>query len=258
MNLSSNPELCFRVVNFSNNLEYVVSKYADLLQKGPIMISNHLSETLANNGPVAQDAIRFNRGQMIYSQGSPTKAVYRIETGLLRLVKVTPKGRVITVRHLLPGDYFGEEALDHEYYCYGVEALTRTLVTPLELDVLQSEEADSSGILVMLKNIGEQLRRAMQYSYNLQAGELKQRVVRYLLELADTPLGGEDGDNFLFVKATHELIAEGTASTRESVSKVITELREAGLIESGYRQITLKCSKGLHQLLTPARGEDTV
>jgi CRP/FNR family transcriptional regulator, LitR-dependent transcriptional activator len=216
------------------------------------MISNHLSETLADHGPIAQDAVRFNRGQMIYSQGSPTKTVYRIETGLLRLVKVTPKGRVITVRHLLPGDYFGEEALDHEFYCYGVEALTRTLVIPLELDVLQAQDSDLGEILLMLQNISEQLRRAMQYSYNLQAGELKQRVVRYLLELADTPLGGEDADNLLFVKATHELIAEGTASTRESVSKVITELREAGLVESGYRQITLKCSEGLNKLLVPS------
>jgi CRP-like cAMP-binding protein len=41
------------------------------------------------------------------------------------------------------------------------------------------------------------------------------------------------------ISATHELIAEGTASTRESVSKIITELRSEGLIESGYRSIVL-------------------
>ena len=43
----------------------------------------------------------------------------------------------------------------------------------------------------------------------------------------------------MVVSATHELIAEGTASTRESVSKIITELRSEGLIESGYRSIVL-------------------
>jgi hypothetical protein len=41
------------------------------------------------------------------------------------------------------------------------------------------------------------------------------------------------------ISATHELVAEGTASTRESVSKIITELRAEGLIASGYRSITL-------------------
>ena len=47
------------------------------------------------------------------------------------------------------------------------------------------------------------------------------------------------------VLATHELIAEGTASTRESVSKIITELRAEGLIESGYRSVVLISIKEL-------------
>jgi CRP/FNR family transcriptional regulator, LitR-dependent transcriptional activator len=217
-----------------------------------------------------QESLRFLRGQWVYSQGSPAKRLFRIETGLLRLVKVTQKGRVLTVRHLLPGDYFGEEALEPDglphthcgtseqttleqtvppfHYQYGVEALTRTLVVPLEPHALEPAEAT-----LMVRNLSEQLGRAMQYGFHLQTGELKQRVVRYLLELVDTPLGGEDGENLLFVKATHELIAEGTFSTRESVSKVITELREAEYIESGYRQITLKNLEGLQNLVAPIR-----
>ena len=79
----------------------------------------------------------------------------------------------------------------------------------------------------------------MLHEVHLQSGDLKHRVVRYLLELSDTPLGAEDSDNRLFVRATHELLAEGSGSTRESVSKVVTDLRDAGLIETGYRHITL-------------------
>lgn len=47
------------------------------------------------------------------------------------------------------------------------------------------------------------------------------------------------------VSATHELLAEGTASTRESVSKIITELRNEGLVESGYRSILIVDDEGL-------------
>ena len=102
------------------------------------------------------------------------------------------------------------------------------------------------------------MRRTMQLSYHLQTGDLKQRIVRYLLELADTPLGGEDSNNNLFVQATHELLAEGTSSTRERVSKVITELREEALIESGYRQITLKNLEGLKALLPTSKAAELV
>ncbi len=204
---------------------------------------SHTAQDSMHN-PIPNSSVRYMRGQWVYSQGTPALNLFRIETGLLRLVKVTLKGRVLTVRHLLPGDYFGEEALGNCHHQYGVEALTRTLVVPLEPATLEVAQA-----AVILRNLSEQMSRAMQYGYHLQTGELKQRVVRYLLELADTPLGGEDGENLLFVKATHELIAEGTFSTRESVSKIITELREASFIESGYRQITLKNIDGLHQII---------
>lgn len=198
----------------------------------------------STHDPIPNRSVRYMKGQWVYSQGSLARTLFRIETGLLRLVKVTLKGRMLTVRHLLPGDYFGEEALEECQHQYGVEALTRALVIPLEPATLEVAQA-----VLILRNLSEQMSRAMQYGYHLQTGELKQRVVRYLLELADTPLGGEDGQNLLFVKVTHELIAEGTFSTRESVSKIITELREASFIESGYRQITLKNIDGLHQIL---------
>ena len=77
---------------------------------------------------------------------------------------------------------------------------------------------------------------------------MRQRVARYLLVLAQTPLASAEGDGTLRVAATHELIAEGTASTREGVSKIITELRQGGLIASGYRSIALLDMGGLELL----------
>nr|WP_246351239.1 helix-turn-helix domain-containing protein [Deinobacterium chartae] len=189
--------------------------------------------------------LRFRRGQHVYVQGERALRLYRAETGLLRVVKVTPRGRVLTVRHVLPGDFFGEDALHGGTYQHQVEVLTRALVRILDPLTLGGPILQE-----VVRSLGEQLRRAMQHEYNLQTGDLKQRVVRYLLELADTPLGGEDRGNHLFVRATHELLAEGTASTRESVSKIMTELREAGLIESGYRHITLLNLEELSGLLS--------
>ena len=92
------------------------------------------------------------------------------------------------------------------------------------------------------------MQRLMDYEYHLQTGDLRQRVARYLLQLGSTPLARKDEEGRLAVAATHELIAEGTASTRESVSKIITELRSAGLIESGYRSIVILDSEALDEV----------
>ena len=97
----------------------------------------------------------------------------------------------------------------------------------------------------------------MHHEVSLQSGDVRRRVVVSLLELADTPLGAEDGRNHLYVRATHELLAEGSGSTRESVSKAITELRGAGLIETGYRHITLLDLAGLQALLKGREPQET-
>ena len=96
-----------------------------------------------------------------------------------------------------------------------------------------------SDLMTITQSLSRQMQRLMDYEYHLQTGDLRQRVARYLISLSETPLAAENADGYMVVSATHELIAEGTASTRESVSKIITELRSEGLIESGYRSIVL-------------------
>jgi CRP/FNR family transcriptional regulator, LitR-dependent transcriptional activator len=190
-----------------------------------------------------QHAMRYRRGQTIYYEGDPALSLFRVEAGLIRITKLTPRGRVLTVRHVLPGDFFGEEAFNRNWREHQVEALTDATITPFDPSNMTPES-----LLTITKNMAEQMQRVMHYEYHLQIGDLRQRVARYLLELAKTPLGGLDDNGLFFVRATHELLAEGTSSTRESVSKIITELRADGLIQSGYRRITLVNTEELQAL----------
>lgn len=192
------------------------------------------------NGP----SLRLSRGDFVFRQGEQAATFYQMDTGLVRLLMTTLRGRVVTLRHVLPGDYFGEEALtEQRAHPHGAEALTSARILPLDPQALTAQD-----LLRVSRNLGDQLRRAMQSEVNLQSGDLRCRVVRYLLELVDTPLGAEDAENRLFVRATHELLAEGSGSTRESVSKIVTDLRDAGLIETGYRHLTLIDLAGLRQI----------
>jgi CRP/FNR family transcriptional regulator, LitR-dependent transcriptional activator len=190
-----------------------------------------------------QHAMRYRRGQTVYYEGDPALSLFRVESGLIRIAKLTPRGRVLTVRHVLPGDYFGEEALTKNWRDHQVEALTDATVIPVDPNGIQGES-----LSLVTRSLSDQLQRVMAYEYHLQIGDLRQRVARYLLELSKTPLGGTDDSGNLFVRATHELIAEGTSSTRESVSKIVTELRSEGLVQSGYRRITLLNTPQLEQM----------
>ncbi len=189
--------------------------------------------------------LRFQRRQALYHDGDPAKSVFRVRDGLVRITRMTPEGRVITVRHVEPGDYFGEEAFngDESRRDEMAEALTST-----DIEAIDPAHINHADLFAITQSLSQQMQRLMDYEYHLQTGDLRQRVARYLLHLSYTPLGSKDGQGRVAVAATHELIAEGTASTRESVSKIVTELRAAGLIESGYRSIAIIDAAGLDEV----------
>ncbi|TVR86520.1 MAG: Crp/Fnr family transcriptional regulator [Trueperaceae bacterium] len=178
--------------------------------------------------------LTFQRRQTLYHSGDPAQSVFRVRDGLVRIARMTPEGRVLTVRHVLPGDYFGEEA-----FMDGERAEIAEALTSAQIEAIDPAMINHADLMTITRSLSHQMQRQMDYGYHLQTGDLRQRVARYLLKLSDTPLARRDPAGRPMISATHELVAEGTASTRESVSKIITELRAEGLIESGYRSITI-------------------
>lgn len=194
---------------------------------------------------------RYAKGTYLFRRDDPAAHLFRIETGLVRLIQETSRGRSMTLRLVLPGEYCGEQVLFGGHYHYHAEAMTGSSVVQVEAAQLP-EFLTQAALLELARSLSRQMRRVTDQEVSLQSGDLKARVLRYLLQLADTPLGAEDQGNHLYVRATHEVLAEGSGGTRESVSKAITELRLAGLIASGYRHITLLDLAGLQALITHA------
>lgn len=178
--------------------------------------------------------LKFQRKQTLYHSGDLAQSVFRVRDGLIRITRMTPEGRILTVRHVMPGDFFGEEA-----FMSGKREEIAEALTSAQIEAIDPSLINYNDLMTITQSLSAQMQRLMDYEYHLQTGDLRQRVSRYLLKLAETPLATSDELGRPVVSATHELLAEGTASTRESVSKIVTELRSEGLIESGYRSIVL-------------------
>ncbi len=195
-----------------------------------------MTNTNADLNPIETpiQTLRFQRKQSLYHNGDPAQSIFRVRDGLIRITRMTPEGRILTVRHVMPGDFFGEEA-----FMSGKREEIAEALTSAQIEAIDPKLVNYSDLLTITQSLSKQMQRLMDYEYHLQTGDLRQRVSRYLLKLSETPLTIRDEFERPIVSATHELLAEGTASTRESVSKIITDLRNEGLIESGYRSIVL-------------------
>ena len=183
--------------------------------------------------------LTLSTGQALYLEGDASQALFRLKEGLLRLMRIKPDGRSITLRHVLPGDLFGEEVLIGATRFADAHAATDAVIEVIDTRHVQHEA------MTVLSSLVDQTQRLMNHEYHVQVGDLRTRVARYLCRLRETPLASRDDQGRWQISASHELIAEGTSSTRESVSKELSELRYANLIATGYRNITLLDLDGL-------------
>lgn len=182
---------------------------------------------------------KVRRKEVIYRAGDPAEVLYQLQRGLIRIIEILPDGRQLTLRHVLPGDYFGEEALSERAYKYTAEALTETAALAVDPKTMSGDDLRS-----LAGSLASQMVQVQAYETHLQWGELRSRICRYLLYLASTAAQGQD-QRGTYVTASHEEIADATASTRESVSKLLSDLRHQGTLDTGYRKIYLVDRKTL-------------
>jgi len=176
---------------------------------------------------------KVRRKEVLYRSGDRADMLYHLERGLVRIIEILPDGRQLTLRHVLPGDYFGEEALSERQYKYTAEALTEAAAFAVDPKNLSHDD-----LRALAGSLASQMVQVQAYETHLQWGELRSRICRYLLYLAATAARDQD-ERGVFVTASHEEIADATASTRESVSKLLSDLRHEGILDTGYRKIYL-------------------
>jgi CRP-like cAMP-binding protein len=191
-------------------------------------------------------SIRLAPRQPLYHEGDHPESFYRVKDGLIRLMRIKPDGRSVTLRHVLPGDLFGEEVFIGASRFADAEAATEATV-----EVFDARDLRGTNVVGVVHSLVAQTKRLLNDEYDFQVGFLRERIARYLCKLIKTPLASRAGQGAWQICASHELIAEGTASTRESVSKELADMRHDRIIDTGYRCITITDVRALRRLGDP-------
>jgi CRP/FNR family transcriptional regulator len=183
----------------------------------------------------------FPKRSMVFDQGDPTRLVYLIKRGNVRIVRLTPDGKEVSVAVLGAGDIFGEETL--------FEQQTRTTVAVcVDETLLCTAKADDLFALLsrdpqlalnVARILSERLDEATSTMEDLAYAKVTDRIMNLFERLAaehgtETPAGVALG-----VRLTHADIASLVGSTRETVSLELSNLVKAGRIVMDGKTITL-------------------
>lgn len=178
----------------------------------------------------ASRQLSFDRGELVYSEGEQAAGAYIVATGKVKLVASSSFGKVLIVRIANPGDIIGlsaalggcrndttAEALESASVCYvATDSLYRlmTCFNDISLWLAEQLSIEYFGLCRELSLLGLQ-RSAMSKLAKLLAG---------FFDNVESPGGVQTK-----CRLTHEEMAQIIGTSRETVTRLLRELRETAV-----------------------------
>lgn len=183
----------------------------------------------------------YEAGEMIYFTGDRAAHWCVVASGKVKLLRHTASGQDVLLDILKLGEFFGSlGALDYEAYPETAQALTPCCVLRIAVEDFKAMlRRYPSVALAVLDIVANRLTTAHEMVRQLSAHSVEQRVAVALLKLAEK-LGEAQPDGLLIqVPLSRQDLAALTGTTTETVSRVMSQFREARLIQSGRQWVAI-------------------
>ena len=182
---------------------------------------------------------RFAPKDTIFTPGDPDDQLYFLLSGTVRLYKIYGDYKEATTALLKDGGVFGKLSLaEGRWQDVFAEAVTESRVAGIQKASLERViKSDPEFALRLFSSLSERLRQSDEVIESLLHREVSTRLATLLMNLSDR--FGEEDDTTIGVRLTHQDLANMIASTREAVSKVMSEFQREGVIETRSRRIAV-------------------
>jgi CRP-like cAMP-binding protein len=195
---------------------------------------SHLRDEEMHHVIVKTSAMReIKKGEILYLQGSSDKDIYILKKGAVKINKLSPEGRVITLDIFKGGTLFGElGTLDDSERDETAEVVEDGLLCIMSKSNFDEMLKIVPGLSIRLnKIIGLRRRKIENKLLDLLYSTVEVRLAKTLINLLDD-FGIPDNDSYILkIKLTHQDLSELIASTRETTTATLNNLKKEGLID---------------------------
>jgi CRP/FNR family transcriptional regulator len=184
-----------------------------------------------------------DRNKTIFFPGDPAERVYLIRRGAVRLSRVYESGEEITVALLRENSLFGVLSLltgQRSDRFYHAVAFTRVeMVTAPAISVRNAIESDTAVGIRLLQGLSSRILQTETMIETLTHRDMSSRLVSFLLVLCrDFGVPDELGIT-IDLRLSHQAIAEAIGSTRVTITRLLGDLRQSGLVQIDRKKITV-------------------
>lgn len=213
--------------------------YADLLEQVSLFQNVERSELERLSAMLQPREVK--RDTQIVARDEPGDALFVIARGRVKVAIYGDNGREVILTLLKAGEFFGEMSLvDDLPRSANVIAQEDSLVLILRRDQFREHIKNSpSTALNVMAELSRRLRRADEIIGNLATLDVYGRVAHIMIDLAKRDgVATEDGI-LIEERPTQQEIASMIGTSRETVSRVLSEFQRRGFLETRGRAILL-------------------
>jgi CRP/FNR family transcriptional regulator, global nitrogen regulator len=184
---------------------------------------------------------RFGPKDTIFTPGDPDDQLYFLLSGAVRLYKIYGDYKEATTALLKDSGVFGKlNLVEGRWQDVFAEAVTDARVVSIQKASLERViKSNPEFALRLFSSLSERLRQSDEVIESLLHREVSTRLATLLVNLAERFGEEGDADRLIDVRLTHQDLANMIASTREAVSKVMSEFQRYGVIETRNRKIAI-------------------
>src|SRR5215211_3338670 len=198
----------------------------------------------------------FRAKDVVFSPGDPDDQLYFLLEGTVRLYKIYGDYKEATTALLKDSGVFGKLSLvEGRWQNVFAEAITDVQVASVQKSTLSEViKRRPEFAMKLFFSFSERLRQSDEVIESLLHREVSVRLATLLLNLSDR-LGEDDGaDTVLNMRLTHQDLANMIASTREAVSKVMSEFQREGFVQVQNRRVAILNREALAERASGSSG----
>lgn len=181
----------------------------------------------------------YKKGEYIYNEGTRIKGCYFLFSGIVKIFQTGIAGKDQIIRFGKEGDIFGfRSVIRNESACTSVETLSDCVLCYIPNTSLMHMITHSPGFAYEMMQIAcKELGDANRYIREIAQKSVKARLAEILLLIASD--FGVETDGTLKLNITREDLSNFVGTATETLIRLLSDLKNEGLVEAKGRKIKL-------------------
>ncbi len=191
----------------------------------------------------------YKSGDLVYSQDSVMHHAYYVKSGLLKIFRSGARGEQQIVRLVKEGSLIGfHSLLSDEPEVTGCESLSDSNVCVIPGDILKaSMKEDKELAELVMKQTMEELKQTCNSLIEISQKTVRGRLANLFLKLQELFQTKDDEPIPLVISRVD--MARWIGTSKESVSRLITEFKEDGVLSFSRNEIKINSKDKLTKIV---------